>query len=127
MIIPPCKLLAVGLDDLCYNCQVCHKSLANISYIKKLKVVRAQEKQEVILRQQKLLLLNLKFFPFILNSFCKKECFLHLPDTVKNTNRKHDALLFFAKMILFSRSCSSFLLWMQLFLTLPAPVHYPFV
>lgn len=49
----------------------CPESLANISYIKKLMMVRAQEKQEVIFRQQKLYLLNMKFFPFILNSFCK--------------------------------------------------------
>lgn len=59
--------------------------------------------------------------------FVKKECFLHLPDTAEEAERKHDALLCFAKMILFSRSHSSSLLWMQLFLTTPAPIHYSFV
>lgn len=58
-------------------------------------VVRTQEKEELIFRQQRLKLLNLKFFPFILNSFWKKmECFLPLPGTVEDT--RENTMLFFA-------------------------------
>lgn len=72
-------------------------------------------------RQQQLYLLNLKFFPFILSSFCRK-CFLHRSPSVKDT--ESFSLL---KWILCSRSCSSFLSWVLLSLTAPALTPSSFV
>lgn len=75
-------------------------------------------------RQQELYLLNLKFFPPSLNSFCKK-CSLHHSASAEDTEKTRCFSLL--KSILFSRSCSSFLLLAPLSLTTSALTHYSFV
>lgn len=70
------------------------KSPAEISYGKTSIVVSTQEKQEVIFRQQKLCVLNLKFLPFIPNSFCKKRNAFCISLTLRRRLRENTTLCF---------------------------------